>query len=176
MRVLLLACALWFSFSATAWAVPEVGRAVPAFSVEDLSGRVRTPRDLAGRYTVVLAMSDKDAASAVRAWWFRAAAVAPPGTRIVTMAALDLFAMIPTATIVAEARSSTPRERWTEVWLSRDGSLAESLGLPDSETPWVFVLDPWGRVIERVHAAASDAAVSRVAAALQRNAPRAAAR
>lgn len=141
---LALALALSLSAASTAWAVPVVGQTVPAFAVEDLNRTTHTHRDLTGRYTVVFAMSDKDAAPSLRAWWGRVAPVAPGGTRIVTVAALDLFGMIPTDTIVSEARDATPRARWSDVWLSRNGALAESLGLPESETPFVFVIAPTG--------------------------------
>jgi hypothetical protein len=55
------------------------------------------------------------------------------------------------------------------VWFSRDGSLAEQLGLGDSETPWVFVVDPRGRVLASVHAAFSPANLSRVISVIPRS-------
>lgn len=173
MRTLLFALGLLVTLastsrSSTAWAVPLIGQSVPAFSVEDLNSAVHTERELTGRWTVVLAMSDKDAGAALRAWWLRVAPFAPAGTRVVTFAALDLFGLIPTATIVSEARGATPRARWSEVWLSRNGSLAESLGLPASETPFVFVVDAAGRVLESLHAMPDDGGVARVLSALRR--------
>ena len=66
-----------------------------------------------------------------------------------TLIALDLFGLIPTSTVLSEARSRTPRPQWAWVWLSRDGWLAETLALEDSETPWVFVIDPAGRVVRK---------------------------
>lgn len=154
-----------------AWASPAVGRAFPAFAVDDIGGAQHTQRDLLGRWTVVLAMTDKDIGPAISGWYQRVEAVLPLGARVLTFAALDLFALIPTATVTAEARGSSPRCRWGEVWLSRDGSLATSLGLPEDELPWVFVVDPEGRVVESLHARVDEASVARVAAALSRARP-----
>jgi len=75
----------------------------------------------------------------------RRGALMQPVERLVTIAALDLFALVPTATVLSGApRDNTPRAGWGEVWLSRDGSLADSLGLPESEAPWVIVVSPAG--------------------------------
>jgi hypothetical protein len=152
--------------TATAWATPGVGQAVPSFTVNDLTGTARTQRNLTGQYTVAFVMSDKDAGDAVSAWNRRMRAAAP-NARIITLVALDLFPLLLTSTLVSRVQETTPRSRWTEVWFSRDGSLASSLGLPETETPWVWVVDPSGRVVESVHAEVSDAGVARVVAALR---------
>ena len=89
-----------------------------------------------------------------------------PQARLITMAALDLFALVPTAAVVSQARENTPRHGWSNVWLSRDGSLASSLGLPESEVPWVIVVSPAGRVVEIVHSVLNDGAFARIAAAI----------
>ena len=91
---------------------------------------------------------------------------AAPALPFITMAALDLFPLIPTGVLRSQAQESTPRSRWNEVWLSRDGSLARSLGLPESEVPWVAVVAPDGRVVEIVHALLNDEVFARIMAAL----------
>lgn len=171
MTVKLCLTALPFAFilsASTAWAVPAVGQTVPAFRVEDLAGTMHTQSDLTGRWRVVLAMTDKDIGSAITAWYSRIATVAPPGSQMLTFAALDLFPLVPSATVFSDARGATPRDRWSEVWLSRNGSLATSLGLTDSEVPWVFVIDPSGVVVESVHALLDEPNFARIAAALRR--------
>lgn len=168
-RGALLAIALCVSSSA--WAAPVTGRPFPAFSVDDISRTRHTQRDLLGRWTVILAMTDKDIGPAITDWYRRVEALLPVGARILTFGALDLFPLIPTATIMSEARGSSPRCRWGEVWLSRDGSLAASLGLTEDEIPWVFVVDPTGRVVESIHANLTEGGVARVAAALSRAPP-----
>ncbi len=154
-------------FACSALAAPRPGPAMPSFSVGDLEGRTHTERDLVGGWSVVIVITDKDSGPAVHAWFERALLSLPPSVRVVSMAALDLFPLIPTATILGRARSDAPRHRWSSIWVSRDGSLATSLGLEDSEDPWVFVLDPRGRVIEVVHAPVDEAGIARVRAALR---------
>lgn len=163
-RVLALLIAL--SLAAVAVAEPRPGGAVPPFRVDDLEGTHHTERDLLGAYTVVCAMSDSDVGPALAAWWRALEGAAPRGTRMLTFSALDLFALIPTATVRAQARSRTPRTQWRMVWLSRDGSLAAQLGLPESEVPWVFVVAPDGRVVASAHAALNPADLARLVAAL----------
>lgn len=149
------------SLASLASADPRPGRAMPGFSVEDIAGTTHTQRDLVGHWTVLFVLTDKDTGPHVRPW-FQALRAREPTVRLVTMAALDLFALVPTSTIVSQARSNTPRARWSEVWLSRDGSLARSLDLPESEVPWVIVVAPSGQVVEMVHSHFDDAALARV--------------
>lgn len=147
-------------------AVPVAGRAVPSFEVRDLEGTRHSQRDLTGHWTVVLAMTDKDIGPSVAAWSQRITPRAPGGTCVVTFAALDLFALIPSSTIVSQAREETPRRLWAEVWFSRDGSLARSLGLPSSEEPYVLVVSPAGVVMAVEHGVVNEAALGRVLRAL----------
>jgi hypothetical protein len=65
------------ALGAAAWATPRVGQAVPAFTVNDLTGVARTQRDLTGAWTVCFVMSDKDAGDAVSAWNRRMRVAAP---------------------------------------------------------------------------------------------------
>ena len=171
---LLVIVAIYFLLRpSTVASQPRVGQALPTFVVQDLAGTRHTPRDLVGEYTVICAMTDKDIGDTLEAWWRAVELGVPPGTRMLTFSALDLFGLIPTSTVVSLARERTPRNHWSTVWLSRDGSLAESLGLADSELPWVFVLDRSGRVLVRVHAVLNSADLTRVLAAIPRPEPRA---
>ncbi len=47
-------------------------------------------------------------------------------------------------------------------------SLARSLVLPESEVPWVFVLDPSGRVVASAHALFNRTDLTRLVAAIPR--------
>ncbi len=162
-RHLLFAVAL--ALPLVAQADPRPGQAVPSFTVDDIAGTTHTQRDLTGRWSVLFVMTDKDTSPHVGPWFHRVRSAAPQA-RLITMAALDLFALVPTASVVSQARENTPRHGWSNVWLSRDGSLANSLGLPESEVPWVIVVNPAGRVAEIVHTTLNDAAFARIAAAL----------
>lgn len=172
MRRFVAALAALCALTSDAWAVPQAGRAFPAFTVRDLNGGTHTHRNFTGRWTVVFAMSDKDTGPALTTWCLRVQRAIPEVARI-TLVAIDLFPLIPTATVFSQARDNTPRERWGEVWLSRDGELAASLGLPESEAPWVFVVDPSGRVVEAVHGTLDDSGLARVLSALPPSATRA---
>jgi len=149
-----------------AHAAPRPGSSVPAFRVEDLEGNVHTERDLTRTWSVVVAITDKDSGPAVHAWFQRGLLGMPSSVQVVSMAALNIFPLVPTATIVGAARSDAPRARWRTIWVSRDGSLNRALDLGDDEDPWVFVVDPGGRVVEVVHAPVDDAAMARVRGAL----------
>lgn len=164
-----LAAVLITAFSATAFSVPSPGRSVPRFQVDDLSGARRSDQDLQGRWTVAVAISDKDAGEAMRAWWGVLESRLPRAVQRVSLVSIDIFGLVPTSTIVGRARDETPRARWGSVWLARDGSLAEQLGLPESETPWVFVIAPDGRVTASIHGAASAGLAEQVVTALPSN-------
>lgn len=166
MKALALAAALVLAITPTASAVPQPGRVVPSVSVHDLSGSHHTERDLTGQWTVAIAMTDKDVGPRLAAWWHSIEGRVPQRTRMLSFVALDLFAMVPTATVLTQARNAAPRHAWPTVWFSRDGSFAEQLGLPESETPWVFVIDPSGRVVESIHADVNPDGVARVLSAV----------
>lgn len=165
-RALLVAFTL--SLTPAAMAVPQAGRTMPSVSVSDLSGTQHTERDLTGQWTIAFAMTDKDCGDAVGRWFHGVRGQVPASTRLLTFVAIDLFPLVPTATVLSQARERTPRHQWHTVWFSRDGSFANQLGLPESETPWVFVIDPSGRVVESIHANANDAGIARVVAAVGR--------
>lgn len=169
MRRMLSLFVLVLSMASTGYSQPRVGQPIPSFAVNDLEGTRHTQADLLGRYTVICAMTDKDIGAALEAWWRPLEVAVPPGTPMLTFTALDIFGLVPTETILVQARERTPRAHWNRVWFSRDGSLAEQLGLGDSETPWVFVVDPRGRVLASVHAAFSPANLSRVISVIPRS-------
>ncbi|MEZ4411057.1 MAG: hypothetical protein R3A52_31940 [Polyangiales bacterium] len=149
-----------------AHALPPVGGAMPSFAVNDIAGTRHTQADLLGHWSVALVMTDKDAREILSAWFHRLRGPVGQRARMYTFAALDLFALVPTASVMSEARDSTPRAQWSSVWLSRDGSLRRSLGLPEDETPWVVVVRPDGHIALTLHEPATDAGVARVLALL----------
>ena len=168
MRRMLALFVVVLSMASTANGQPRVGQPIPTFAVNDLEGTRHTQSDLLGRYTVICAMTDKDIGPALEAWWRPLEIAVPPGTPMLTFTALDIFGLVPTETILSQARERTPRGHWNRVWFSRDGSLAEQLSLGDSEIPWVFVVDPRGRVLASVHANFSPANLARVVSVIPR--------
>ena len=164
--IALATLAVTLTLPVPAIADPQPGRALPAVSVSDLGGTRHTERDLRGQWTIAFTMTDKDVGPGLSAWWRQIEGRVPARTRMLSFVALDLFALVPTATVLSQAREATPRGSWHTVWFSRDGSFAEQLGLPESETPWVFVIDPTGRVVESIHADVDAAGVARVLSAV----------
>ncbi|MFO0625295.1 MAG: hypothetical protein U0325_06710 [Polyangiales bacterium] len=145
-------------------ALPPPGARVPRFSVDDIEGVTHSERDLRGRWSVALVMTDKDVRDDLAAWWRRLEGALPASARMYTFGALNIVPLVPTAVLVDRARDSTPRSLWRTVWFSRDGSFARALGLPEEELPWVVVIDPEGRIVTTLHERVSDDAVNRVLA------------
>lgn len=160
------ALSLGLSLALPAQSVPTVGQPVPSFAVDDLNGTRRTEHDLRGHWTVAMVMTDKDVAEDIRGWFRLLRPAVPDADRLMSFIALNIFPLVPTATLRSQARDASPRQRWGTVWLSRDGSFARSLGLPEEEMPWVLVIDPEGRVALMLHERASPAGLARVLATL----------
>ncbi len=76
-----------------------------------------------------------------------------PGTSVhlVLLLALDLSWFATTSRAIAAARREVPRERWSDTWLDRGGLVQRAFALPaGTRAPFVFVLDPDGRVTAMV--------------------------
>ena len=94
-------------------------------------------------------MTDKDVGPNLAAWWQQLQSRVPGGTRMVSFVALDLFAMVSTATVLSQARDATPRDAWNSVWFCRDGSFAEQLAYwrTASGEEVDFVIETEGRLL-----------------------------
>lgn len=129
-----------------AHATLRVGGELPTFRVADLNGLTHDSRELRGRPTLILAMTDSDAAEAMRRWGAAADRRVGPEVRRVQILSVALAFFVPTATIRSIARGQSHEGLWRSTWMERDGDLAESLGLPESETPYAIVVDARGQV------------------------------
>lgn len=132
--------------SAVAHATLRVGGELPAFTVADLTGVQHDSRELRGRPTLILAMTDSDASEAMRRWGAVADRRVGANVRRVQIISVGLAFIVPTVTIRSIARGQSPEGVWRSTWMERDGDLAESLGLPESEVPYAIALDAEGRV------------------------------
>lgn len=159
------------ALAATAHAIPRENQPMPRFSVDDIAGARHTERDLRGHWSVALVITDKDCAGDLRAWFHRLHPALPDPQRLLSFVAVNIFPLVPTSALLSQARDASPRSRWNTVWMSRDGSFARALGLPEEELPWVLVIDPRGHVALMFHERVSDAAVNRVLAAVPSEAP-----
>lgn len=140
------------ALASVAHATPRVGARLPAFEIRDLDDRVHSTRELTGQQTFVLAITDSDAADAMRAWGRVADARLPSGVRRVNLVLLDLAFFVPTATARSQARSRTPASMWSTTWMDVHNDLADAAQLPESETPYAFALDGRGEVVAMAHA------------------------
>lgn len=149
-------------------AAPTVGGTLPEFTVNDLTGQGHSNRELVGRPSLVLVMTDSDADAAMRAWGTAASQRLRPGVRKVQIVSLSLAFVVPTALARSMARDRSPSSVWRDTWLERDGDLAETLGLPESETPWAMALDERGRITAVAHCEVTSPCADRVWEALAR--------
>jgi hypothetical protein len=161
-----LAVAAIASMSGVSAAEPQTGQALPAFAATDLLGRQRQSRELVGRPTLVVAITDANAGNAMQAWFDTAGTRAPAGVRRQSILALSLPFFVPSGLARGRARERVPREYWGDTWLGTNGSLRRTLGLRDSPQPYVFVLDGTGRVTASVHATAGSPAAATIWRAL----------
>ena len=131
----------------------RAGAEVPYFQVRDLTERLRTSREFAGRRTLVVAIASPDAGDAMHVWLTTMERHVPPGSvRIIALLALDLPFYAPWGLVAGMAREQVPAEHWADTWLDRGGVLQRVLGLdPHSHRPYVFVLDAQGQVVTLIH-------------------------
>lgn len=121
---------------------------LPAFSGQDLLGRPHHSRELQGRPTLVVAITDRVASDAMAAWLRQAERVSPQ-VHLQAVISLELPFWVSERQVRDRVRQRAPREHWSATWVDRDGAMAAQLGLARSRTPFVFVLDRAGRVVAR---------------------------
>jgi hypothetical protein len=153
-------------------AFPQVGAPFPSFEVRDLTGQVHHSRELAGRPTPVIVGSDTDGDVAMRAWGAAAERRLPTGAQRFTVLAFDLAAIVPSALARSIARDRVPERLWHSSWLDSSGELRPTLGVPESEVPFAFVLDARGRVVWGVQCEVGAPGAERIWRALEAEAAR----
>ena len=156
--------------SPAALAIPQVGAEFPTVEATDITGQGHHTRELRGHPTLVLLGSDSDAGDALRAWGEIANRRLPPGAERLIVMAMHLVFIIPTATARSMARNQTPERFWHQSWIDTGGTLRERVGVPESEVPFVFVLNSEGRVVASVHSLAGAPGTEQIWRALDREA------
>lgn len=144
-----------------------VGSVFPTFSAIDLADVTHNSREVRGRPTFVLAITDSDAGEAMRAWGEQAKRRLPPQAARLHLVALDLAFIVPTSTFLGRARSGTMRSLWSRTWADRSDKLRRDVGLPESETPFAFALDAEGVIVAAAHCNADEPAAEAVWRALE---------
>jgi len=147
-----------------AHADPRIGERLPPLEIGDLLGHPHTTAELAGRPTLVLAMTQVDAEEAMRAWGRAADARLPTGTRRVALVILELAFFIPQDIARAKARPRTPINLWVDTWFDAHRDPGDA-ALLKSDLPYVFALDQEGRIVAEAHALVTDASAEAIWAA-----------
>jgi predicted transcriptional regulator len=145
-----------------AGAQPRVGTSVPRFEGRDLLGRNRSSGELLGQPTLVAVLTHRDA-GAMLPMLDRAMARYPTGrsrVRLALILALDLPFYATTSRAIDVAKREVPQAYWSNTWLDRGRHIQRAFGLPQgTRAPFVFVLDPQGRVKAVVRGVPSEADV-----------------
>jgi hypothetical protein len=135
--------------TSTAYALPQVGERFSRIAADDVTGQPHTTDELVGRPTLVVAITDRSAANAMRAWYAAADAQIPANVARESLLSLHLPFFVSIDTARSKARESVPERYWHQTLLDR-GNMREVLGLRGSP-PYVFALDENGRVMAVVH-------------------------
>lgn len=159
-KVWILACFL--ALPSLALAAPRPGEPFPSFTGEDLLGHEHASDEYAGRTTLLVIITDKNAGERMREWFKAADHLAPAPTQRKSIISLRLPFFAGINTVRGRVKPQVPRERWDDTLLDRDGAMAKTLGLAPSKQPYVFVLGANGQVLTRVHGNASSPEAERI--------------
>jgi hypothetical protein len=143
--------AIILTLATTAFALPRPGEPFPRMSAQDLTGEVHSTNELTGQRTLVVAITNRGAANAMRAWYAAADSRVPSNVGRESLLSLQLPFFVSMGQARDKARHQVPRQYWQATLLDR-GDMAKQLGLEDGQVPYVFVLDKRGIVVAAVHA------------------------
>ena len=138
----------------TAGAVPRPGEPLPEFSTKDLLDQPRQSRELVGRPTLLVVITDKDGGDEMERWFEAAKSRVPKSVHRASILTLKLPFFVSAGTVRGKARQKVPRVFWRDTWLDKNGDMGKALGLATSRTPYAFALDARGRVVAVVHGTA----------------------
>jgi len=133
-----------------ALATPRPGELFPELTAKDLTGETHRTDEFAGKRTLVVAISDRNAADAMRAWYAAADANIPAAVARRSLISLHLPFFVTTEYARSRAREQVPQAYWHDTLFDR-GDMAEGLTQPESNAPYVYALDEQRRVLAAVH-------------------------
>ncbi len=165
-KVLLTASAL--ALPAVAANGPRAGQPLPGFSGKDLLGKEHSSQEYAGRPTLLVAITDKDAGEEMRRWFEAADQHAPGSVQRESIISLHLPFFVGLGSVRDRVKNQVPRPFWDDTLLDRDGTLAGTLGLGSSQEPFVIALDARGRVLAVVNGKADSPQASRIWSSLNK--------
>lgn len=135
-----------------AFALPERGQPLPAFSARDLTSGPHQSHELKGCPTLMVIITDKDAGDRMRGWFDAADQHLADSVHRQSLITLKLPFFVSEGTVRGKAKNQVPRAYWRDTWLDKNGGMAQALDLAPSDTPYVLALDAEGRVVASVHA------------------------
>jgi len=150
--------------------MPHPGELFPTVNAKDLTGQSHRTDEYAGAQTLVVSISDRAAGEAMRAWFAAADTRIPHATARRSIISLHLPFFVTTNFAREQAQEQVPEMYWHDTLLDR-GEMAEQLGQPESQVPYVYALDEHRRVLASAHASVDAPESQRIWAALQPREP-----
>ncbi|GMU08881.1 hypothetical protein [Corallococcus caeni] len=148
------ALALGLLLAPGAFALPSRGQPLPEFSARDLTSGSHASKELKGRPTLLVVITDKDAGDKMRGWFDAADKHMEDSVHRQSIITLKLPFFVSEGSARGKAKGQVPQTYWKDTWLDKNGGMAKALGLASSDTPYVLALDAQGRVVASVHATA----------------------
>jgi hypothetical protein len=130
-------------------AAPQVGKALPELSANDVTGQRQQLTNLIRGPTLLVAIADRDAGDAMRAW-FAAAAKRAPQANQVSIISIDKPFFVSDSYARSKARERVPRAYWHASLFDSDRGIAKKLGLGVGTVPYAFAVSGDGRVLASV--------------------------
>jgi hypothetical protein len=153
-----------------ALATPQPGELFPVLTGKDLTGETRRTEEYVGARTLVVSISDRNAADAMRAWYAAADSSIPATVARRSIISLHLPFFVTTDFARSRAREQVPPAFWHATLLDR-GDMSERLGQPESNLPFVYALDEQRHVLAVVHATVGSAESQSIWRALNAHGP-----
>ncbi len=124
--------------------------------------------DLIHGPTLLVAITERGAGDAMRAWFGAADHLAPRVNRVSIISVGKPF-FVSDAYARSKARQEVPRGAWHASLMDTDHALAKALRLDEGAVPYAFAIGGDGRVLAVVHGSVDDPRAGQVWAALQRD-------
>ena len=168
MRASLLALLLLIPGAATAF--PPQGELFPRLKAPDVAGKQQDLYALLGEAegpTLVVMITHRGAGDRMRAWYEEADRRGAGADRLSLVSVKAPF-IVSESYARSRAQQQVPKQWWSRTLFDASGKMSEALGLPESKTPYVAVVNPDGTVRARVHAAVDSPEAAKIWEALGR--------
>lgn len=150
-----------------ALAAPTLGERFPALQAKDVAGNPQRFTELLGKGpTLVVAITERGGSDAMRAWFDAAGSRGLSDERRISLLSLDLSFLVTDDYARSKAREEIPERFWKRSLMDKNGSMAKQLRLEKSETPWVWVVAPDGKILATAHGTPDQAEASAIWKAL----------